>query len=135
MDQFDGCNNIGCFSVTDWYYGIFGTRLDGPGQGYVSLNLDRKGFLQCWLDCWYLAVMPTTLENLGLDRIFLKEFNLIIIRTMRNGSLLMVQTQLGLSSWIWSFRSTLRPLSKVLNVRCEGVSTFIYNAMQHVRAN
>ena len=102
-----------------------------PGQGYVSLNLDRKGFLQCCLNCWYLAVMQTTLEN--SDCKFIKEFNLFIIRTMTNGSLLIVKTQL--SSWIWSFRLTLRPVSKVLNIGCEAVSIFIYKAMQHVRAN
>ena len=47
----------------------------------------------------------------------------------------MVHTQLGLSSWIWSFRLTLRPVSKVLNIIWEGVSIFIYKPMQHVRAN
>ena len=36
---------------------------------------------------------------------------------------------------IWSFRLSLRPVSKVLNNGCEGVSIFIYNAMQHVRTN
>ena len=44
MDQFDRYNNIRCFSVIDWNYGTFGTRLDGPGQGYVSLNLGKDFF-------------------------------------------------------------------------------------------
>ena len=42
---------------------------------------------------------------------------------------------MGSSSSIWSFRLSLRPVSKVLNNGWEGVSIFIYNAMQHVRTN
>ena len=51
------------------------------------------------VEFWYLAVLRTMLKNLDLDCKFLKEFDLIIIRTMTNVSLLMVQTQLGLSSY------------------------------------
>ena len=50
MDQFVRYNSIGCFSVIDWNYGTYETALDGPGQGYVSLNLDRKGFFSMLLE-------------------------------------------------------------------------------------
>ena len=135
MDQYDGYNNIRSFFsnwLKLWY---FWNKTRWARSRVCKPKLRQERISSMLVEFWYLAVLQTTLENLDLDCKFLKELNLVIIRTMTNGSLLMVQTQLSLSSWIWSIRLTLRPISKVLNVGCEGVSIFICNTMQHVRAN
>ena len=131
MDQYDGYNNIRSF-FSNWLKLWYFWNKTRWARSRVCKPKLRKGFLQCCLNCWYLAVMHATLEK--LDCKFLKELNFIIIfRTMTNGSLLIVKTQL--SSWIWPFRLTLRPVSEVLNIGCEAVSIFICEATQHVRAN
>ena len=83
---------------------------------------------------WIADILPLCTQRWRIwIAFFLKEFNLIFIRTMTNGSFLIVKTQL--SSWIWSFRLTLRPVSGVLNIICEWVSIIIYKVMQHVTAS
>ena len=67
MDQFVRYNSIGCFSVIDWNYGTYGTTLDGPGQGYVSLNLDRKGFFSMLLELLISCRYAHNVEGFGLQ--------------------------------------------------------------------
>ena len=67
MDQFVRYNSIGCFSVIDLNYGTYGTTLDGPGQGYVSLNLDRKGFFSMLLELLISCRYAHNVEGFGLQ--------------------------------------------------------------------
>ena len=86
------------FSVIDWNY-YFWNQTRWARSRVCKPKLRQERISSMLVEFWYLAVLRTMLKNLDLDCKFLKEFDLIIIRTMTNGSLLMVQTQLGLSSY------------------------------------
>ena len=60
--------------------GTFGTRLDGPGKGYVSLNLDRQEkissmLVELLISCCY----ANNVGEFGFGLQMFERFNLIII--------------------------------------------------------